>query len=355
MSRLALILAVLSAAPLLAVSAAPRLTVDLRAYDFPDTVEGMGVSHTYFLTNTGDEELVIADVKVTCSCTTAALASGRLAPGETVGLTVTVNTEGSLNWISKMVFVSSNDPDRQPPNELQLSMSGNVLERQRFQYSVPHLSEMAYVLLDVRDPAAYASGHLAGALNAPASEIAALASSLPAGALTAFYDQNGDPATLEAVTQSLHEGGVALVYALRGGLDAWQANYGSTRIVAGSGTPWSFVNVAGSRDYSASGGVRGYDVGRLLTDYVLIDIRPAADYSAGHLAGALNFSEEELPAFIGALPREIPAILYSADGADSDRVAAGLWAQGYYPRSLLGGLAEWQKQHGELLLVASAG
>jgi rhodanese-related sulfurtransferase len=333
--------------------AAPRISVDLSSCNFPDTVEGIAVVHTFLLTNTGDEELVIADVKVTCGCTTTALEFDRLAPGQTVGLTATVNTEGFLNWIEKTISVTSNDPERQSPNELRLTMAGNVLERLPYQYSVPRLFEMAYVLLDVRDPAAYAVGHLAGAMNLPAGEIAAHAAGLPAGVLTIFYDQSGEPATLEAVTQALHEGGVASVYALQGGLDAWRANYDSTRIVTGADAPWSFLEAAGTPDSSAPG-VRTYDVGRLLTDYVLVDIRPTSEFAAGHLAGALNLEGSALTELVQSLPTEVLVVICSDDGADSDRVVQELWTLGVRPRSLLGGLAEWRTQHGELLLIASA-
>jgi rhodanese-related sulfurtransferase len=355
MRTIALVLGIVVAGACLGAMAVPQVSVDLSSYNFPDTIDGMAVVHTFLLTNMGDGELVITDVKVSCGCTTTALASDRLQPGETVGLTATVNTEGFLHSISKTIFVTSNDPERQAPNELQLTISGNVLERRPYQYSVPHLLEMAYILLDVRDAAAYAMGHLAGAMNLPADEIAARASSLPPEILTVFYDQNGDSTTLEAATQALHAGGVGLVYGLQGGLDSWQGNYGTTRMVTGGDVSWgTFLDAPGDPAYSVSSSVRVYDVGRLLTDYILIDVRPASAFAAGHLVGALNLPEAGLAGFVEALPREIPVILYSEDGVDSDRVAQDLWAQGSYPRSLLGGLAEWRTQHGDLLLMASA-
>ncbi len=344
---------VLVASSCLAATAAPRLSVDLSAYSFPDTVEGMAVMHTFLLTNTGDEELLITEVQVSCGCTTTALASDRLQPGEAVGLTVMVNTEGFRGAISKTIFVASNDPHRQSPNELQLLLTGKVFERQPYQYSVPHLFEMAYVLLDVRDPLAYALGHLAGAMNVPADEVTARAASLPSGVLTIFYDQDGNMGLLEAITQALHEGGVAAAYALRGGLDSWHGNYGSARVVAGADTTRSFLEGAGARNSSSSRTVRDYDVGRLFTDYVVIDIRTEADYAASHLVGAINLSEPALADFLATLPRETPVIIASEDGMDSDRAAESLLAQGFYPKSLLGGLAEWRKQHGNFLLVAS--
>lgn len=351
----AAVLAILVVSSCLAATAAPRLSVDVSVYSFPDTVQGMAVVHTFLLTNTGDEELLITEVQVSCGCTATALASDRVPPGESVGLTAMVITEGFRGAITKTIFVASNDPGRRSPNELQLSLTGNVLERQPYQHSVPHLFEMAYVLLDVRDPLAFAAGHLAGAMNIPADDIAGRAASLPPGVLTIFYDQDGDSATLEAVTQALHDGGVAAAYALRGGLDAWQQDYGSARVVAGHDAPLEFLDTSGARNASTSSSVREYDAGRLLTDYVLVDFRPATDYAAGHLAGAINLSELALVELLATLPRETPVIVTSEDGTDSDRIVESLQAQGIYAKSLLGGLAEWQRQHGALLLVASTG
>ena len=48
-------------------------------------------------------------------------------------------------------------------------------------------------------------------------------------------------------------------------------------------------------------------------------------------------------------------ILYSDDGSASDRIVYGMWQRGSRAQSLLGGLAEWQKQYGNFLIVSSAG
>jgi rhodanese-related sulfurtransferase len=186
-------------------------------------------------------------------------------------------------------------------------------------------------------------------MNVPTSEVATRASSLPPGVLTIFYDQAGDlgDASRRSRRRSMKAASRPRTR-LHGGLDVWQANYGSTRMVTGEDAPWgAFLDTASARNGATSGSVREYDVGRLLTDYVLVDLRPATDYAAGHLAGAINLSEPALAEFIATLEREIPVILYSEDGADSDRVTQVLRAQGSYPKSLLGGLAEWRKQHGE--------
>jgi len=100
--------------------------------------------------------------------------------------------------------------------------------------------------------------------------------------------------------------------------------------------------------------VKKYYVAQLRTDYILIDIRSASAFASGHLAGAVNLSEADLGAYIGALPRETSVIVYSEDGADSERVVYSLWMQGSRAKSLLGGFAMWQALHGSFLLVASA-
>jgi rhodanese-related sulfurtransferase len=148
---------------------------------------------------------------------------------------------------------------------------------------------------------------------------------------------------------------LAAVYALRGGLDQWQKSYGAIRLVAGADASWgAFLDVSGARAYSATGTTKYYDVSQLRSDYVLIDIRSASAFAAGHLAGAVNLPETSVGAFIDSLPRETPVTIYSADGSDSDRVVYSLWMRGSRAQSLLGGLAEWQAQHGRFLVVASA-
>jgi thiosulfate sulfurtransferase len=346
-----LALLVLVSAVAVGASAAPRIAVDLATYDYPDTVEGIAVVHTFMLSNVGDQELVIESAIPGCHCTTAELAKNRLQPGESVGLYAILDTEGFSSHVVRTITITSNDPI-QPQHQLIVSFVGNVVGRQPYQKSVSDLYYDSYVLLDIRDAAAYAAGHLAGAMNLPMSQVASVAAALPPGALTIVCDQNGS--TSAAAGQALHVGGLAAVYALRGGLDLWQKSYGSARVVAGADASWSFLDASGARAYSTSGTVSQYDVSQLQSDYVLIDLRSPSAFAAGHIAGALNLSETEISAFIDTLPRATLVIVCSADGTDSDRVVYNLWMHGSRAQSLLGGLAEWQKQHANYLIVSSS-
>jgi thiosulfate sulfurtransferase len=337
----------------LASSGAPQLAVDLATYEFPDTVEGMAVAHVFILSNIGDRELVIESAGSSCSCTkiTTELAANRIQPGQSVELYALLDTNGISGRDPKQVAVMSNDPTRP---EFTLTMVGNVIAREPYQTSVGDLVYDSYILLDVRDPAAYVAGHLVGALNVPASQAATLASSLPPTVLTVFYDQDGESSSMAGVTQTLHGAGIAYVYALTGGFSQWQKSYGSTRIVRGEDASWgSFLDVSGTRSYSSSAEVDKYYVAQLRTDYVLIDIRSPSAFAAGHIAGALNLPETDVGAYIETLPRETPIIVYSEDGTDSESVVHDLWTRGSRAQSLLGGLALWRELHGSFLLVAS--
>ena len=42
----------------------------------------------------------------------------------------------------------------------------------------------------------------------------------------------------------------------------------------------------------------------------LVDVRPAAEFQAGHLPGARSFPLDELPARLGELPRSRPVVAY---------------------------------------------
>jgi len=334
-----------------AAAAAPQIAVDLATYNYPDTVEGIAVVHTFVLSNVGDQELVIESAKPGCGCTTAELSTNRLLPGQSGELRAVLDTNGVSS--ARYITVRSNDPVRPT---ITLYLTGNVVDRQPHQKPVSDLFDKAYLLVDVRDATAYAAGHLLGAMNVPASESASRAAGLPPSALTIFYDQSGSTSTLTAVSQALHGGGLASVYALRGGLDLWQKSYKASFVVAGGTGTWgSFVDVSGARAYS-TGTLQNFEISKLKSWYhVLIDLRSPSAYAAGHLAGAVNVDESGVAAFLGTLPSDIDVILYSDDGSDSDRVVYSLWQSGSRAQSLLGGLAEWQAQHGNFLIVSSAG
>ncbi len=79
---------------------------------------------------------------------------------------------------------------------------------------------------------------------------------------------------------------------------------------------------------------------------IVIDVRGASEYTAGHVAGALNISFGQLPKQLAQLPRDRPIVTYCnmhhRGESRGERAAALLREQGYLARALDGGFPEWQ-------------
>ncbi len=76
------------------------------------------------------------------------------------------------------------------------------------------------VILDVREPAEYAAGHLANSRNIPTAEIDKRAAELPAGKAVVVVCASGSRSARAA--SALRKAGRADVFCLDGGLSAWQ-------------------------------------------------------------------------------------------------------------------------------------
>lgn len=62
------------------------------------------------LRNTGNEKLIITEVKPSCGCTTAPLEKSDLNPGESTKIHVTYNVSSNSGPTSKTINITSNDP-----------------------------------------------------------------------------------------------------------------------------------------------------------------------------------------------------------------------------------------------------
>lgn len=199
--------------------AAPKIQVDKPVYDFGEVLEGSPVTHTFVLSNVGDEMLTISRVWASCGCTTTALAKTSLAPGESVTLEAIVDTAGFGGAISKSIYVESDDPEIPT---LTLRIIGSVAQGEKMQkYHIPadDLNYWFYVLIDLRDPQDFATGHLLGAINVPLSELADWISPLPRETLIILYDQDGSLS--DEAAQDLNDTGFPNAKSLFGGLNEW--------------------------------------------------------------------------------------------------------------------------------------
>jgi rhodanese-related sulfurtransferase len=221
MKRLVVLLVALECFGVAAI-AAPMIGVDNPVYSVTLQSNSL-VSHTFVLTNVGDETLTITDVVTSCGCTTTALAKRELAPTESVDLQATVNTTGFHGTVTRTVSVTSNDP-ASPVAVFQIVVtiaepSAPVIQA----ISVGDLKFVFYFLIDVRTPEEYAAGHLFGAMNIPLSEFQQNLDSwlprLPREVRIIVYCLAG-ARSVQAAT-ILVEAGLTNVLNLTGGITEW--------------------------------------------------------------------------------------------------------------------------------------
>lgn len=92
------------------VMAAPQITSKQPDHDFGKLDSRQIVKHTFVLTNSGDEDLHIKEVKPACGCTTAALDKKVLAPGDSVDIKAQLSIKGAKGRVHKEISVESDDP-----------------------------------------------------------------------------------------------------------------------------------------------------------------------------------------------------------------------------------------------------
>jgi len=338
----------------LAASAAPEIQVDADTYDFGTIVEGFAVEHTFVLSNVGDETLVITRVYAGCGCTTTALETTELPPGESVDLHAIVSTNGfGGSKISKPIYVYSNDPrfaGGGGPDRLVLYIAGSVLRAEAYHTTIEDVRLYSPALIDLRPADAYEAGHFIGALNVQPEALLDALAALPKDNVIVLYDATG--ALADANVEELIGAGYPFACVLSGGLANWTRAFGTLYLFPEPIDP----------DYGDPAPTRAgwsLDPTQLAhAVYILVDLRTPEEYAAGHLVGATNIpidvlDVDDLAHWLGDLPYDAEIVVYDQHGTESDAVAQALIAAGYTDtKSLLGGLDEWEHIYGDQLIWA---
>lgn len=211
--------------------AAPILAVDSAVWDIAIQTESQ-ISHTFTLSNAGDELLVISDVLPSCGCTTAILETYELEPGQSVELPITIDTQGFHGLVLRVIDIFSNDPEN-PIFTLTMNIDATAIVPEvptppYAELELANLLRVFYVLIDVRTPEEHAAGHLLGSINIPLSEfqqnLDAWTPLLPTDVPLVLYCKGGFRSAIAA--EILSDAGFSNVVDLLGGMDEWIDTYG---------------------------------------------------------------------------------------------------------------------------------
>ncbi len=324
---------------------AGKLEVDQPVYDFGEVVAGYVVQHAFLLTNVGDDELHFTrPPAASCGCSYATLPVAELSPGESVELVVFLDTSDfGGRGIAKWVYVYTDAPGAE---RVKLVLRGYVREAAPYQGSASALYWRWYLLIDLRTGGEYRAGHLLGAVNAPLSHLREALSPLPRDIPLYLYDEDGTD-LLQAM-DVCDDLGFSAVRGLSGGAAGWVSQLGTL----------FWIGEAPEGQPLVTEGPLLIPPRQLAREYVLVlDLRPEADYVAGHLPGALHLPPDEVEAFAETLPRPREGARLSLwcvdeDGGLSCRVAKRLRELGFPDaKCIIGGLAQWRLLFGEWLLI----
>ncbi|MGB7212831.1 MAG: rhodanese-like domain-containing protein [Gemmatimonadales bacterium] len=198
-------------------------------------------------------------------------------------------------------------PDRAPLPELPLSQLG---------------ADRSAVRVDLRPTAAFAAGHVPGAVNIPwnRSFTGRAGTFLP-------YDQD-----------------LVLILASADGTDLHSVRTALESIGLDRATGWWPADAVGQ--WILTGGrpelVAQVSATAMPTGAVIVDVRSGVEWGEGHIPGARHIPMEELADRVGELPSDRPIVLHCQSGGRSSIAASVLLARGV-PKvaNLVGGFTGW--------------
>lgn len=190
-----------------------------------------------------------------------------------------------------------------------------------------------YRVLDVRDRSEFEGGHLPGAINVPAGDLAQGAEAPAAGAgNTAIICGSGYRSALAA--SLLQQQGVKGIVNVAGGLTAWR----EAGLPFGPGSAAVLTPV----DEPLEIPLGEYLASRSGTSLQVVDVRGQDEWNDGHLREARLVPLDQLPARQHELDPGLPVITVCRSGRRSLEAASYLREQGFaHARSLAGGMIAW--------------
>lgn len=103
----------------------PIITLQKSSHDFGDINQGDVVEQVFKFTNTGNQPLIISEIKTTCGCTTPVFPKNPIMPGASGEIKVGFNSAGKANKQTKVLPIISN-----AANEASITFTTNVIVKQ---------------------------------------------------------------------------------------------------------------------------------------------------------------------------------------------------------------------------------
>lgn len=109
-----------------------------------------------------------------------------------------------------------------------------------------------------------------------------------------------------------------------------------------------FYSVSGAKMFGTSTSQKispqEYQTAYANSQHLLVDVRTAEEFKAGHIPGAINLALQDLPQQMATLPKDQPIVVYCRSGARSNSAVAMLASAGFEQIYDLGGIQRWQSQ-----------
>lgn len=86
----------------------PKIVFAEKSYDFGNIKQGDRVEHVFEFENTGNEPLILSDVRTTCGCTAPEWPREPITPGSKAKMKVIFNSSGKMGVQNKVITVMSN-------------------------------------------------------------------------------------------------------------------------------------------------------------------------------------------------------------------------------------------------------
>lgn len=216
------------------IHAEPKLTAQQSYFDFGSIREGMNITVSFKITNTGTDEVQIREVRTFAACVRKRpLTKRNLAPGESIELEYIFQSLGYGGVsVDKQIEIYYNNANLSP---LKLSVRGRVLPLESYQAPMGELTYNFFVLVDLRSPEHFVKEHIIGAINVPYERIAEWASTMTKRIseelIIYLYSEDGKKS--DEAAMMLRNKGFSQYLSIIGGLKEWKNQNGKKFIVSG--------------------------------------------------------------------------------------------------------------------------